>query len=93
MSLAGCASSPTRFATVKAFCNELPEQTHVIEGKTKHDQPWIDDTGEAVIAGCGRDRPKPRPPEWDRPAPKPAPAPPAAKKPAPRPYSIFKRTT
>jgi hypothetical protein len=64
--LAGCAHQG-KFATVDAFCKALPEQKVEIKGRTVHDQAHIDDTGEAVIAGCERERPKARPPEWDQP--------------------------
>jgi hypothetical protein len=65
ISLAGCASG--KFATVDAFCEVLPKQQFVVRGATPFDQPWIDDTAEAVIAGCGRERPEARPVEWDKP--------------------------
>lgn len=71
ISLAGCAS-PGKFATVDAFCDALPKQAVAIKGATAFDQPWIDETSEAVIAGCNRDRPAARPPEWDRPLAAPA---------------------
>jgi hypothetical protein len=63
---------------VDAFCSALPKQQFVVRGATSFDQPWIDDTSEAVIAGCARERPAPRPAEWDKPlareeAPTPAP--------------------
>lgn len=47
-------------------------QQHVVTGKTQFDQPWVDDVSEAVIAGCNRPRPQPRPAHWDAaPSPKP----------------------
>jgi hypothetical protein len=53
---------------VQDFCKALPEQQHEIKGATPMDQPWIDDTSEAVNAGCpGRKRPADRPAEWDKP--------------------------
>lgn len=64
ISLAACAPRG-KFATVDEFCEALPEQKHVVIGLTEYDQPWIDDTSEAVISGCNRDRPQPRPAEWD----------------------------
>lgn len=67
---------------MEEFCNGLPKQEYAVEGKTKFDQPWIDDTSEAITAGCNRERPKPRPAEWDVPLPRPKPAvkaPPAPK--------------
>lgn len=81
ISLAGCAlTSKTKFATVEEFCNGLPQQQFAIEGKTRFDQPWIDDTSEAVIAGCNRERPAPRPAHWDAAVPLPKPKPPAVKR-------------
>ncbi|MCL4712150.1 MAG: hypothetical protein KJZ73_12985 [Pseudorhodoplanes sp.] len=75
ISLAACASNGGKFATVAEFCKELPEQPTAIKGATSFDQPWIDDTSEAVLAGCpDRARPAPRPPEWDRPLAKHEPA-------------------
>jgi len=68
ISIAACAPNPKTFATVAAFCEALPEQKTAIAGKTVFDQPWIDDTSEAVIAGCNRERPAPRPAHWDGPA-------------------------
>lgn len=82
ISLAGCASTSTKFATVEEFCNGLPKQEYAVEGKTKYDQPWIDDTSEAITAGCNRERPKQRPPEFDTvEVPHPKPKPPALKPP------------
>lgn len=66
ISLAGCASGNTnKFASVEEFCRGLPQQDYAIAGRTRFDQAWIDDTAEAVIAGCARARPLPRPAEWD----------------------------
>lgn len=64
MLLTACADK-SRFASVEAFCDELPVQDYAVKGATGRDQAWIDDTGEAVIAGCKRERPKQRPIEWD----------------------------
>lgn len=66
-SIAGCASSG-KFASVAEFCAALPPQKFEVKGATPFDQPWIDDTSEAVQAGCpDRKRPEPRPAEWDKP--------------------------
>lgn len=85
MSLAGCAKG--KFATVEAFCDELPSAQYAVRGATEYDQAVIDDTTEAVVAGCDRERPRPRPPGWDDPpAPLPAPRPVKA---APKPRTIM----
>jgi hypothetical protein len=82
ISLAGCVgTSSIKFATVKEFCDGLPVQKYAVLGKTRFDQPWIDDVSEGLIAGCNRERPQVRPAEWDEavPLPKPRPAAKAAK--------------
>lgn len=80
--LAGCASGE-RFATItdgacKAF--EAPE--HEIRGRTRHDDAWIAKQTEAGVTGCGWERPKPRPLEWDRAAVAAKPVEPPKKKPS-----------
>lgn len=71
INLSGCATKPKiEFATVEQFCDRLPKQEYAIEGKTKFDQPFIDDVSVALVAGCNRELPKPRPAEWDKPQPK-----------------------
>lgn len=68
--LAGCVTN-RKFVTADAFCQSLPKPEYEYRGKTTHDDPYVQDTMEATIAGCGFDRPKPRPPEWDAVTPSP----------------------
>lgn len=77
--LTGCANKDASFITTAALCQKLPKPEFQIRGATPYDQNFADETTEVLVAGCGADRPKPRPPEMERVA---AVAPPV-KKPAP----------
>lgn len=77
--LAGCGT-PRPASVAEGLCAIAPAPEFQILGKTEaHDQPWIDDTTEALIAACGSPRPKPRPAEWDA-APEVVPLPAPAKR-------------
>jgi hypothetical protein len=57
--LAACG--PSKPASVLGGeCRLVATPSTVILGKTPRDQDWIDDTTEALVAGCGQPRPGPR---------------------------------
>lgn len=77
--LAGCGTvRPGSVLGSEKGIFKQPE--YEVKGATQYDQDWIDENVEAGIAGLGWDRPKPRPPEWDKkPEPKAVPAKPKKK--------------
>lgn len=70
--LTGCADKD-RFATlIGGACQGFEQPEYQIKGKTAYDQKWADKQTEAGVAGCGWERPQPRPPSLDA-KPKPMP--------------------
>jgi hypothetical protein len=64
---AGCASND-KFASLTGpdgACSAFQAPTYVVKGKSRYDQQWVDTQTEAGVAGCGWERPKPRPPSLD----------------------------
>jgi hypothetical protein len=67
------------FASTAGACAGFEPAEYAVRGATRFDQSWIDKRIEADVAGCGFERPKPRPPEWDAQPEKPTQLKPAPK--------------